>query len=266
MEETNDYTRWAIEAEEKFESDAEARKFIELAQKGNESATESIIRKNLAMLHKYANDYSRCGSNHEDLVSEGMMAIIKAVENFDVKSTVTVGTALITAVRTAMRRYAGSDRNVRIAINANENKAKIHAVIERMQAEGKELTIETIAEESHFPIDTVKRLVKIDVGVVSMNVRAEGDEGEGREFGDTLADESLNPYEQMEKSDSENAVLRAVKTLPAIERTVIEYRYGLNGKGSKTLAEIAPIVGLSMERIRQIENNAVAKLRKISQM
>ena len=265
MEETV-YKRWAIEAEEKFTSEAEAREFVELAQKGNENAMESIIRKNMAMLHKYANDYSRCGSSHEDLVSEGMMAIIKAVSAFNLKSTVTVGTALITAVRTAMRRYAGSDRNIRIAINASENKSKIHAVIERMQAEGKELTIEAIAVESNFPIDTVKRLVKIDVGVVSMNVRADGDEGEGSEFGDTIADENLNPYEQMEKSDSENAVLRAVKTLPAIERTVIEYRYGLNGKGCKTLAEIAPIVGLSMERVRQIENNAVAKLRKISQL
>ena len=249
-----------FEAEEKFASEAEAREFVELAQKGNENAMESIIRRNKPMIAMYATQYSRRGSCYDDLFSEGVMAIIKAVEKFDVKSTVTVGTALITAVRTAMRRYAGSDRNIRIAINASENKSKIHAVIERMQAEGKELTIEAIAVESNFPIDTVKRLVKIDLGVVSMNVRADGDEGDGSEFGDTIADESLNPYEQMEKSDCYKELIEAIKALNDTERMIIKYRYGI-GCGKKTLAEISAIVGLSMERVRQIEVSTLKRLR-----
>ena len=248
-----------IEAEEKFVSEAEAREFVELAKNGNETAMESIIRKNKPMIAMYATQYSRRGSCYDDLFSEGVMAIIKAVEKFDVKSTVTVGTALITAVRTAMRRYVGSDRNIRIAINANENKAKIHAVIERMQAEGKELTIEAIAVESHFPIDTVKRLVKIDLGVVSMNVKTEGDEGEGSEFGNTLADESLNPYEQVEKNDSHAELLHLVNALNDTERMIIKCRYGI-GCEKKTLSEISSVVGLSMERIRQIEVSTLKRL------
>ena len=259
--EVNDYKRWNITAEEKFESDEEAREFVKLAQKGNERAMESIIRKNVPMISMYAKSYSRRGSNFDDLFSEGMMAIIKTVEKFDVKSTVTVGTALITAVRTAMRRYAGSDRNIRIAINANENKSKLHAIIDRMKAEGKKLTIENIAKEMKIDVKKAKQLFEIDLGVVSMNVQTESKEGEGNELGDFIVSDTKNPYEEVEQKDQFEELKSAIAKLNEVEQIVIEFRYGVNGKEKKTLAEVSAIIGKTIERVRQIEMNALLKMK-----
>jgi len=224
---------------------------------------ESIIRKQLPMIAFNARKYSRRGSSFEDLQSEGMLAIINAVRKFDLKSTVSVGIVFITAVCTAMRRYANADRNIHIAINASENNARLHAIIERMKAEEKPLTVEAIAKEADMPIATVERLVRVDLGVVSMNVRAEGDEGEGDEIGDSIPTETPNPSEEAERSDTFANVLCNLKQLAEIEQIVIECRFGINGKERKTYAEIAELTNRTAEGIRQIEIRAMRKLREV---
>jgi RNA polymerase sigma factor (sigma-70 family) len=255
------YVRWKIEAEEKFVDENEAREYIRLAQQGSDRAMESIIRKNMPLLANYARQYARRGSCFEDLQSEGMIAIMNAVRKFNLEGDCTVGTALITAIRTAMRRYVGEDRNVKIAINASENKAKLHAVFDRMKAEGEPITLELLAEAANMPLRMVKRLVSIDLGTVSMNIRAEGKEGEGDEFGDSIVSDTVTPYEEIEQNDQVVAMLKALKTLTEIEQIVIEFRYGLNGKEVKTYGELAALLNRSIEGIRQLEKKAVAKMR-----
>ena len=261
--EANDtYVRWRIEAEEKFASEEEARDYIRLAQRGNEKALESIVRKQLPMIAYYARQYARRGSCFDDLHSEGMMAIMNAVRKFDLKNSVSVGTVFITAIRTAMRRYCGEDRTVKIAINANEDKVKLHAVIERMKAEEKELTIEAIAEEAHMKKSKVEKLIAIELGVDSMNIRAEGKDGDGDEMGDSIAIEAPNPSEEAERNDSIAKVLSELKNLAEIEKLVIEYRFGINGKETKTYAEIAELTNRTAEGIRQIEMRSLRKIRE----
>ena len=249
-----------LNAVEEYKNNAEAVAEI-LKAKSSDKAMEMVIRRNLTMLKKYAASYSAQGVDFEDLVSEGTMAIIKAVTAFDEKADVSVGTVLITAVRTAMRRYANANATVRIAHNAAEIKQKIHAVAERLKAEGKTVTVELLAEECKLPIAKVAKLYAIDNGSVSLNAQVEGDEGDTAEFGNTIADEKENASEAYEKVDCLNAIRNAIKSeeITDIERTVIELRFLT--EEPKTYAEIAEMLGRSIEGIRQIERKAIATVK-----
>ena len=264
--ETNEYKRWSLLSDTKFEDDSEARHYISIVQKDElnntvEDAMDVIIKKNLPMISMYARKYSKCGSSFEDLQSEGILAVIKAVNSFKLNSTVSVGTAMITAVKTAMRRYVGTDRNVRISVIAHENKRKIHAIIERLKTEGKPITIPILVKESNLKTSMVKKLIKIDVGVVSMNIKSEGDESEGDEIGDLLVSENYNPSDEADKNDKMQFIKNAVKNLDDIERFVIENRY-LN-KDIKTLNEIGQILGKKEESVRLIEKQAIERIKYI---
>jgi RNA polymerase sigma factor (sigma-70 family) len=251
-----------LKATEKFANEAEAIVFVKAAQRGNQQAMERIITANLPMIAKCANRYVRRGSSFDDLQSEGIVALMNAVRKFNVNGNVTFGTALITALNTAMRRYCGCDRTVRIAINANENKVKVHAIVERMKGEGVEITYEKVAEESKLSVATIKKLLNIELGVASMNVQAEGKEGEGDEFGDSIASDIETPYESTAKNDMIEFALSKVATLSDIERVILEYRFGLYGKKEKTYGELAEMLNRSLEGIRVIERKALEKLQK----
>ena len=256
------YVRWNVKAEENFKSEAEAIAEILSAQK-NDKAMEMVIRRNLNMVRKYASNYSAQGVDFDDLVSEGTMAIIKAVTAFDENGDVSVGTVLITAVRTAMRRYANANAIVRIAHNAAEVKQKIHAVAERLKAEGKEITIELLAERCNLPLKKVAKLFSIDNGAVSMNATVEGDEGDTAEFGNTIADEHDDASKTFEKVDSLSAIRNAIERLTDVEKVVMELRFPNNGDEPKTYAEIAEILGRSIEGVRKIEQRAIENLKAI---
>ena len=245
----------------KFVSEAEAKEFIKAAQRGNEQAMERIITANLPMIAKIASRYTRRGSDFKDLQSEGIIALMNAVRKFNINGNVTFGTVVMTALNTAMRRYCGCDRTVRIAINANENMVKVHAIVERMKGEGVEITYEKVAEESKLSLATIKKLLNIELGVASMNVQAEGKEGEGNEFGDSIADDNETPYETTAKNDMIEFALSKVAALSDIERVILEYRFGLNGKKEKTYGEIAEILNRSLEGIRVIEKKALQKIK-----
>ena len=263
MEEKEErYVRWTVKAEDGFNSEAEALAEIVSAKK-NDKALEMVIRRNLNMVRKYAASYSAQGVDFEDLVSEGTMAIIKAVTAFDENCGVSVGTVLITAVRTAMRRYANANAMVRIAHNAAEIKQKIHAVAERLKAEGKEITIEVLAERCNLPAKKVAKLFSIDNGAVSLNATVEGDEGDTAEFGNTIADEHDDASKVYEKSDSLNAIRNAIANLTDAEKVVMELRFPSNGDDQKTYAEIAEILGRSIEGVRKIEQRAIETVKAI---
>ena len=252
-----------LKSTEAFTTDLEAKAFIKVAQRGNEQAMERIITANLPMIARYATQYSRRGSSFDDLQSEGIIALMNAVRKFNLDGKVSVGTVFITAVNTAMRRYCGCDRTVRIAINANENMVKVMAIVDRLQGEGVEITYEKVASESKLPITTIKKLMNIELGVASMNVQAEGKEGDGDEFGDSIAAETETPYEKAEKSDAFASVEKALKGLSDIEQIVVEHRYGLNGKEEKTYGELAILLNRSIEGVRNIEKGAIAKIQKM---
>ena len=248
---------------ENFVSDDEAREFIKLAKQGNSIALKSIIDKNHLMLSKYAQKFSRRGSCFDDLYSVGKIALIEQVNKFDFENKTTVGTIFITAVLTAMKRYVDADRNVRIAINASEKKRKLHAIIERLKSEGKEINIDVVSKMANMPIKTVQSLISIDLGTVSMNIRAEGKEGEGDEFGDSIVSDTVTPYEEIERNDTIQFMLKVLNNLSEIEQIVIEYRYGLKNKKMKTYEELAKMLNRSIEGIRQIEHKAKLKLKQM---
>ena len=247
---------------DKFVNDGEARKVVALAQSGNAAAAVELIERNHLMLTKMASIVARRGSSFEDLYSVGKLAIVNQIPRIDIYSKLPIGMVLMRAVETAMKRYADADRNVPIAVNAAETKRKVHAVIERMIAEGKEVTIDSVALEAHITPKMAKRLMRIDVATVSMNLRVEGDEGEGSEFGDTIIADTPSPSQIAENSDIICAMLKAVEQLNDTEKTVIEYRFGINGKKRKNLEEIAVIFNRSTEWVRQTVTRTLAKIKQ----
>ena len=259
--ETNNYKRTNFYvAEEKFNSDFEAREYIQKAQ-NNENAMNTVIMKNLPMISMYARKYARCGSSFDDLQSEGMIAVMKAVRDFDCNdSTVTVGTVLITAVRTAMRRYAGRDKNIRIGINANENKQKIHAVKNNLEKYGNETTTEEIADKCNTSVKRVENLLNIDTTTVSMNIETEGKDGESTEIGDSLVSNTITPFEEISSNEEMKLMISLISKLEKIEQFVIRNHYGLDCE-KKTFSEIAEMIGKCTAMVAKIEDKAIEKMK-----
>ena len=249
-----------LQASEKFTTETEVKEFIKQAQKGNEFAMERIITANLPMIAKMANRYMRSGSSFDDLQSEGIIALMGAVRKFNLRGNTLVGTVFINAVNTAMRRFCGKDRAVRIGINANEVNRKINAIVERLKAEEVNITYELLAIECNLPIERIKKCLDIDLGVVSMNTKSESKEGESNEFGNSIASDENTPYEITANSDMITVMLSKMQELSDIERIVLEYYYGLNGKEKKTYGEIAEILNRSLEGVRIIEKKALKKM------
>jgi RNA polymerase sigma factor (sigma-70 family) len=96
-----------------------------------------------------------------------------------------------------------------------------------------------------------------------MNIRAEGKEGEGDEFGDSIVSDTVTPYEEIERNDTIQFMLKVLNNLSEIEQIVIEYRYGLKNKKMKTYEELAKMLNRSIEGIRQIEHKAKIKLKQM---
>ena len=258
--ERNDYKRTNLfVVSEKFNSDEEAREYIKKA-KYDDSVMETVIMKNLPMINMYAKHYVRCGSSFDDLQAEGIIAVMKAIRDFDCDSTVTVGTVLITAVRTALRRYAGRDKNVRCGINANESKQKIHAVKNSIEKYGNTASVEEIADKCNTSVKRVENLLSIDNTTISMNIETESKDGESTEIGDSLVSNAVTPFEEISSKEEMNMLFSLLEKLESIERFVIKNHYGLDCE-KKTFSEIAEMIGKCTAMVAKIEDKAIEKMR-----
>ena len=252
----NEAGRWPLLTKEE---EVELAKRIE---RGDAEAKERMINSNLRLVVSIAKRYQGHGLSLLDLIQEGIIGLIRAVEKFDWRKGFKFSTYATWWIRQAVQRGIGNKaREIRIPVHILERETKISRAERDLTGElGRYPTDEEVAEKAKLPLNQVKEIREAPRIVTSLDKKI-GDDGDGAELGELFAMQAPGPDEDADASMRAQAVRRVLSQLPDRERAVIELRYGLNNDGTPTsLEEIGRRLGITRERVRQIERDALMKL------
>jgi RNA polymerase primary sigma factor len=240
---------------------------IELAAKikrGDQAARAHMIKANLRLVVKIAHDYSNLGLPLLDLISEGNIGLMKAVERFDPKKGGKLSTYAAWWIKQSIKRaLANQSKTIRLPVHLVDKIAKMKRIAMRMGEElGREPTDEELAERIGVPVAKVSQLKIISIRPASLDAPI-GD-SDSTEFGEIVADEeAFSPYDMLHDKTLRNDIRQMLKQLDDRESTIINARFGLDGNKARTLEEVGVKFKITRERVRQIQNIALTKLRRL---
>jgi RNA polymerase primary sigma factor len=240
---------------------------IELAakiKKGDKKAREQMIKANLRLVVKIAHDYEGFGLPLLDLISEGNIGLMKAVERFDPSKGGKLSTYGSWWIKQSIKRaLANQSKTIRLPVHLVDKISKMRRVAMKLQEEfGREPTDEELAEEMGMTPSRVAQMRTAAIRPASLDAPIGDDDSNS--YSEIIADENADtPYEQLEDQTVTRMLQEMVKTLDPREGTILRYRFGLDGGSEKTLEEVGEKFGVTRERVRQIQNIALNKLRRM---
>ena len=233
-------------------------------KKGDKKAREHMIKANLRLVVKIARDYEGIGLPLLDLISEGNIGLMKAVERFDPAKGGKLSTYGSWWIKQSIKRaLANQSKTIRLPVHLVDKISKMRRTALKLQEMlGHEPTDEELADEMGMTASRIRLMRQASIRPASLDAPIGDDDSNN--FSDIVQDENAtSPYDNLEDKTVVGMLQEMVKHLDDREATILRFRFGLDGGSEKTLEEVGAIFGVTRERVRQIQNLALKKLRKM---
>ena len=233
-------------------------------KRGDQAARQQMIKANLRLVVKIAHDYASYGLPLLDLISEGNIGLMKAVERFDPKKGGKLSTYAAWWIKQSIKRaLANQSKTIRLPVHLVDKIARMRRVAMQLAEEfGREPTDEELAEELGMTAAKIAQLRSAAIRPASLDATV-GQEEDGAALGDMIGDESAHtPSDLLSDKNMRGAVMDMLHVLDERELKIINLRFGLDGKKEMTLEEVGRKFKVTRERIRQLQNIALRKIRR----
>lgn len=244
---------------------AEEIQLAKRIKRGDRAARNHMIQANLRLVVKIAHDYKDFGLPLLDLISEGNIGLIKAVERFDPQKGGKLSTYAAWWIKQSIKRaLANQSKTIRLPVHLVDKISKMRRTAMAITEElGREPTDEELAEVLGMPTNKVTHLKTVSVRPTSLNAPL-GEEADGAEFGEIVGDENTpDPFESLREKAQNTDLRKMISDLDDREARIIRLRFGLDGEDERTLEEVGEMFGITRERVRQLQNIALSKMRKV---
>jgi len=241
----------------------EENKLAAQVQRGSKRAREQMIRANLRLVVKISHDYANYGMPLLDLINEGNIGLMKAVERFNPRKGAKLSTYAALWIKQSIRRaLSNQSKTIRLPVHVVDKVHKLNRAVQKLTEKlGREPSDAELGKVLEVPTAKVAALRKLGVSPISLDAPI-GDEEDGR-FGDIVQDEgALTPYELLRVKTMRQEIREHVKYLAPREAEILTMRFGLDGLQPRTLEQVGKRFKVTRERVRQIQEIALRKLRR----